>query len=81
MVPYLEQNYHLQLMQLSAARGLASSFTPGDYINSTAAYTRISSFLMPVEPNLRQSGQGPLHPGERHPDRLCGEHGDDDPST
>jgi prepilin-type processing-associated H-X9-DG protein len=49
MLPYLEQNAIYTSCNFSHT-GFGFGFTPGDPINSTAAYTRISAFLCPSNP-------------------------------
>jgi prepilin-type N-terminal cleavage/methylation domain-containing protein/prepilin-type processing-associated H-X9-DG protein len=49
MLPYLEQNVVYNSCNF-AHTGFGFTFTPGDQINFTAAYTRITAFICPSNP-------------------------------
>jgi prepilin-type N-terminal cleavage/methylation domain-containing protein len=74
MLPYLEQNGAYNACNF-AHTGFGFTFTPGDQINYTAAYTRINAFLCPSNPISNNSVKGLYTLGNVTPTDYAGSMG------
>ena len=74
MLPFLEQNAIYNAVNFTHT-GFGFTFTPGDAINSTAAYSRVGAFICPSNPISNSPVKGAYTLGNCTPTDYAGSYG------